>query len=540
MANRRISPHTVEVLLKPADRTVACPEVDRCQLEMVKNDYPDILMVTQTPHADTQHVHVGLLATNGGCDYDCRVGLVAAGGPIAIGSSGGIWERGLLACRDMPDLLFDDPPERLLCARYVNNQGSPVSLVAAKIDDKHWCVIVTTQGGQTLRKNYTSQTATVYVSAALSQNGRYLFVAISETTNGVTTARYEWLTYAFGSWSAYQSGQILLPDGSPAMTRPIIVDRLGQARGLWGIQQTGRLVVYNEDGSCLAPQVIPGEVRSELYLDRTGVWGGYWDIAHGAAWHNGTIRCHGQVYAAGDLAPEYEVIVSPYSLPNQLEVYNWWGQPEPNAYTGTGYRQQTVQHTDRLEYDTAHSARRTKDYGEDELFNGSSEATATMDQSTGIITTVTRLDCSYTREIGTSIITVDPGGWVSYVEQSLSYRPTVPLHVETEITSMVWAGTWNQCPQMYSYVATGGMTTEATNTARVVYPVDLGDVGQVVQSFTAVDTVTGCFYCGARTRLLPDSPPVWHIYRDGINVTSEVAACIGRPLADLHAIYWRA
>jgi len=38
----------------------------------------------------------------------------------------------------------------------------------------------------------------------------------------------------------------------------------------------------------------------------------------------------------------------------------------------------------------------------------------------------------------------------------------------------------------------------------------------------------------------PSGDMRWHIYKNNVDVTSAVAACIGRPMDQLHGIYWRA
>lgn len=80
------TPTTVSVPLKASDRTNSCPEIDRCQLEVVHNDHPDLLTVEDGAGKNRKLVAVGMFQKGRGCDMSVRVGLVESGGPLAFGA----------------------------------------------------------------------------------------------------------------------------------------------------------------------------------------------------------------------------------------------------------------------------------------------------------------------------------------------------------------------------------------------------------------------------------------------------------------------
>lgn len=532
------APYTVEIPLKPTDRAEACPEVERCQLAVDVWPKQQALAMVDTGMG-TRAVQVKLKREGKGCDATVSVGLVESGGPIAVGGESTVWERRLNGCKDVAEPLFEAPPVGLLCARYMDSHNNPASLIVAQLNSNDWVVMVSRQGADVFKKEFKNKEDSLYISAALSPNCSHLYIVESRALAGSDyVLNYGWYTYSQKEWSMYHYGSLTPPAMIP-LRRPGIVNRDGWVRSVWAIDQIGRTDIYTDDGTCAAPQVVPGETRQNTYLDRRKVWGGYWDLVSGCAWRDGDIRIHGQVYAHGDLSPEYESITSPYSMPTDTEAYRWSGQPEPGSITATGHREQFVERTNRLTFATHYSGQQTRDLGEEWHFYGQSEHTATLNPQTGIITTVHHESCSFSHSDGIASVSVTSGGWVMYYDHHTSYQPTVPLDYTEVGETSSWNGTWNLCPSMMYRVTTDMIPVETEKTT-IVYPVSLGERDSIVRSFTSIDQERGDLICGAYVTASKGTQPSWRIFKNGDEITAMIADCIGRPMDDLFAIYWRA
>lgn len=88
------------------------------------------------------------------------------------------------------------------------------------------------------------------------------------------------------------------------------------------------------------------------------------------------------------------------------------------------------------------------------------------------------------------------------------------------------------------------INSTAVDELQVVHPVAIGTCYALDRSFTAIDQESGEAYVGAQVRSSSGADPEWRVWRDkgyGFeDITVEVSACIGRPLEQLAAIYWRA
>lgn len=615
MAKLKKKQHIQEVLLKPRDRTLSCPDVTRCQLQVIKNTFSGLLTISDTGIKDTKMVRVGIFKETGGCDALIRIGIVEAGGPLAVGYTvyitttitivtittvglapptqtvqqtitrtiGSIrpgveyplttttvdtqtvnydgytvttqtttevfenpetWERRLNTCVDPKEIFIGKPPIHMMTTRY-KIKGETVILITYQADDNSWYVIVDRAGGRhetvPLRKDYFPSKDNLLVSAALSHNLQYLYIIESRSNSTSCTAVYHLYGYDKYSreWLLLKEDEVPQPLGSTQNSnRSSYVDRNGDVVGYWADDYTQSFEQYTEDGSCLNPVALNGVNYVRYYKNHTKYWGGAWNI-HEEDYTDGQRRRPGMVIYGGDLTPLEE---------NQLSgAYQYFSGTDHSWQSNYPIFNRQISYLDNtgFYYDLVLGSLRlgvTKDNGLTTSFTGTNENVFegyVLPENPSQV--IYRLDAvihrnSYAYHDGYTVASVTAGGWVS-INNNATVRN---LDMALETIHVDPAGNYPPCLSLGAYLDPARITESTVDERLIIYPVNLGQHAAIFRSFSACDTVSGDIFTGALVQAEPSGDMRWHIYKNNVDVTAAVAACIGRPMDQLHAIYWRA
>lgn len=611
MANRRISPYNVEVVLKPADRTIACPEEDRCQLEMIKNDYPDIMQVVRLSYGDTQHVHVGLLGTNGGCDYDCHVGMIPNNGLVAYGEekieqtvvvvvvfdtlygiiwstdtttsrrlvsydvpdgststttsstdgyyttqttetvtvSSTRWERLIVDCSDASEVKLPVTPRHLTSVQYWTQYGEKIVLtqILGAGGDRH--VQVARKFGPPLLLSYEQNNDSLVVSSALSNDLQSLFVVVSRMPQGGSyIATYYWYSYSTARkvWVLYRQGTVPLPWGYTTNYRPSYVDRSGDVVGFFAAE---KLPVEQDQGStALKCSIYPGyewDNTTGLYGQ---VYGGAFNIVSGE-YTKSTYRSAGQTLTSGDIGLSTERLLTNtwYSL---FSTYTWgydYGGNDVGQSLGYWSRGQDVNFISGSVFSLSIggvSLAQTWDDGQKFRIVAAAEydlvRTSNSPLPAGTCELTRHQECTQYEEedFGSRLASISAGGWVSV--RKVAYERVGTLPYIEDSTTEVGCNTYSQDCISYIdwYRGSGSLSPwQDTDTTHTIYPINLGEV-RTGRTFTAVDS-RGDWYAGAEVVEGSGTSGYWRVFKNGAEITAAVENCIGRPIEQMAAMYWR-
>lgn len=567
MANRRISPHAVEMVLKPSDRTVVCPDEDRCQLEMVRNDYSDIIQVMQDSNTLTQRVHIGLLGTNGGCDYACMVGLVQGGSPIAIGHGDGLWEIKLDGCIAPLNTIIDVAPQHLLCGRYIANDGERVVLIALQEESGgHWQVIVErTDCQEPLILKYTMASDGLRVSAALSLDLATLYVVESRSgSDGITAATWHRYVYTpmAGLWSRDAHGVVSVPPGAAHGTdRVWSVDRYGRLAGYWAATAETTTEQYVYPGTYCGASDTEITNWSKTYAHYTDLLGGYWDLTRNGSYVHGSVRLSPVAVAWGSNGrPDFYRVTESMSegttIITRRDTYTW-NNRTIGAYSKKYLRSAVAIVNEALRFSAtiggASIGGRLNDYGRTMEFIAYNECNNWLEFRNEhgypwqIFDSTIAFESWEHRE-GSRALSVTPGGWVQVVDSAAIRTPgdmsPIVTHTEAQLQSPNWGG-W-PCPDFYTELAASGMMDSTVVDKTLVWPVPIGSGRfSVRRSFTSFDQDSGEIVYGVMIQPLdaanaPIGAAQWHVYRNGRSIAMDLPDCTGHALDQLNAIYWRA
>lgn len=546
-------PTTIELPMKPRDRTAACPDETRCQLELIWDDGRGALTVHDGPR-DSKLVQIGLIGEKG-CDAKVRVGLIESGGPIAVGGqpvddgSGGVvyqlWERRLQGCIDPERMYLNKMPFHTLNVRYVGRDDS-VSLVVAQLHDGDYLVSVERRGPlpvEPLRLNYANSDDGLVVSAAMSRDLQALYVVVSRQSGSSVSATYYYYTYNryAGVWVLFRGGAVPRPSDLTSY-RAYHVDREGLVAGYFATAISTSLEYYQDDGTCLYPVVLPGE-RWSRTTSTYDIYGGKWSIID-RTWSNGQRRRSGQVVQKGDYVPIEEAVISGI-IHSSYDKYSWAIETSPEG-NKIWHRAQEVRREDALSFSLAlpEVSMITEDDGARLLFAGRAVQEAIAYPEENLATNITDYYFdAYSNSDGHVGVSVTPGGWVVAAKNRVvTLVDRSPRHFEVSYPLMQGgSGSLGNasCPALLS-IAEETASELQEESQQIIYPVSLGDYHIVHRSFTAIDTESGDVFCGALVQLSEESSSVWRIFKNFSDVTGGVAACIGRPLDQFAAIYWRA
>lgn len=468
------------------------------------------------------------------------------------------WERRLWGCVSVDDVFLPETPAHLLNARYTDDVNNDVaSIVVWSEYDGTWHVLVERSTGDS-PFYYSSIPATddLWVSAALSRDLMHLYLVESRQSGPDRSAgwsRFAWDKYS-GSWSLVGSGTVPKPVDLICPNRHA-VDRDGIVRGFWASETTGRMEQDDAGDWCVGN----GRDITREYVDHDPVYGGGWSIMTGS-WVHGYDRGRGIALHSGDLYPVVEVPVSTTQLATSSE-YTWTatmtGGDESTPWSAYDYtRHQDVLRDTGLRFDLQVGGGQvaiTREYGEYLVFAGDCAIHDEQDVSDGVHLYFSR-DTSMTFTAwehldGSVSAAVTAGGWVTTYTAGGEDVVTDFSPIETSLGPVdhtIDAGSYYMppsCPSLLENLLARVMPSEVDR-RDILYPVALGACYSVDRSFSSVDQESGEVYVGAQVRATPGAASVWRIWHDdgsGLNeVTAEVAACIGRPLEQLAAIYWRA
>lgn len=534
-------PTTISIPMQPRDRSEACPDVKRCQLEIAWDDGRGALSVHNGPE-DRRLVEIGLKGKQGGCDATVRIAMIDPGGLVAVGSiNGEVWEQMLGSCVDNPRPLFAHKPVNLMQVRY-DYRGERISLF-------HYTYTVSPEGGEpttykavsVLRRERLSTIAQAVASGtdlqihgALSPAFDTFYIAISVSDSGARTISYERYTWneEQGLWGQKISGPVGwaafdAPQGSPA------VDRAGRIYAARSEVATP----YNEEVADSAACIVPGgegggEISYHLKNGQESTAQGHLFDIDSKSWSHGyTALSHGLSIGDGD----YHVATSGYSSRN-LQKHDETGFVEMRPYYyHIGYARQKEFYSDYGSGTITVGNRAVAPYetGLKNTYTSHLESETTADslgELAGVYFTTLSWRCdSYIYENGNKT-PVAIGGWIFVQDDYVSYQ------LETRDRDYTYQGQNTiPCPTwLYEDVLGIGLLESQYSRHRARWPVTF-DCHSCGQAFHVADQMSGDWYAGALINDSDGGPYYWRIFKNGKEVDlSCVGNLVGRNFSTLY------
>jgi hypothetical protein len=556
------TPYTVSIKLKTDDRTDVCPDIDRCQLEILE-DYRDSALRMFPGIENREVIAVGIKQENKDCNIKIRVGIVESGGPIAIGAREytfdglfryEVWERKLQGCIPPKKFFLDSGPVGLINVRYKLNKET-VSVITAKMVSGEWQIIVERRGGTVKSTPFKIQVSDIdaVVSAAISKDLQKLYIITSKLNGSVYRAT--WQTHGYdkysGNWFTIRSGSISHPTGAADMDRPFHVNRDGHVSGYWftdeNIDTDSHNDTENESGTWYSDYT----TKSRTY---TKIWGGYWDLTKNGEYVDAGVRNSGQVIVNGDISLISESLNLSSAIvesSNYRRLYNL----EQGALHGEWYRSYTAKVDYKQRFNVKIGTKivdSTGDVGQD--FNFAANSSAFTDvwivPGEGVYThdVFTETFTLYHNNYGTKRLDRTIGGWVSIIDSELSTIPVDMSSYEIDHTtlSQVFIEGWGYSlyPNFLADLEVRGLNGLEGITKNIIYPEKLGSYYAIHRSFTSYDQESATEYSGVYLQKTAGGSIAWRIFKDGQEVTEKVSNCISKltykPMSQLYAIYWRA
>lgn len=565
-------------------------------LEVIDTGLPSAALNRETTK---QVVQTKLIANRRSChrDYTVRVSLLSAGGPIAVGEgrertttvrvvrtfapSGSViddntattvervspdtqtgtttdvqvvdeptvrttttttvtvgavrWERRMVGCVDPPEVWLPSSPRHLLGARYLRDSVA-AALVVYQGMGGDWRVLVERRGGDAdgvLSLVYTDQQDSLVVTAALSQDLRALYVCESRNPGGGgRVSTWYWYTVATEGWALYGQGLVPATAEDSAFKLPMRVDRFGRIGGYWGTRTDTTSEADSSGAGC--QNSWDGYQINSNRVHYLSVAGGVYNLATGEVVADRTRR-RGIVLASGDLVPLEEELVGGSYLGTWTSfiwhkgpgVYDPWTTQELSTRDGD--------HFDVPVLDGLWTKDLSRDFQASARFDGVWDPAVPPE-------TISRVSYTYTfsRYLvhdGSISVAVTPGGWVTRTESATvtSYPDMDPYTYSTEgegivVDFCIYPVNW--------LMANRSLAETEVATHAILHPHDLGDAHAIHKSFSSVDTASGDTWTGALVEATEGADPEWRLFRNRVPVDPE--ACLGRPMDELHAIYWRA
>jgi len=543
-----LRPTTISIPLQRAEIVEACPEVKRCHLEVIAAEHGEVLSVDTGSIAGTKVVRVGLFQEDKGCDYRVRVGLVDSGGPIAFGATASdgdpitysMWERRLNICKDPATLFMPGAATHLMNTRYILNGETVVLIVCQMTSDGSFLVIVDRKGGITTKKLsliYHRNNDNLLVTAALSTDLQSLYICESRIASGAQSDKYYWWTHNRydGSWNLFKSGTV------PASMyggndRQMTVDRDGKLAGFWGTEMESRNESDSDGTSC--GNSWEGFVTTWGYLDYTSITGGTFDIRT-EKYIAGSSRRQGMVLNDGKLVAMFE---SPTTI-SRLSAYSNW---EWSTYENPKTTAQELSHEQGTVF-LAYAGNTGIGSSKDDCLTSSTSGYGSADYTPAVPPSVEyTVQYSYTYgpyvyHDGSISLRVTAGGWVTRHEIAYTRNANTSAHNWTATGDgapsgdfCMYALAWLENPE------NGRISESNINSNSIIYPAGLGEYASILKSFSATDEESGDTYTGIYFQAVTGGPISWRIFKNDNDVTTQITNCIGRPMAELSGIYWRA
>jgi hypothetical protein len=459
--------------------------------------------------------------------------------PRAVGIGTALWERFLGVCQDPSELFLEDPPAHLMNIRY-RSSGVSVSLITYQQGTGDWHVIVDRKGHEPFRTSFSPPIeATLTVSAAISPDLNNLYIVATAVSGTGKTGSYLWYVFNVGtkSWDLSASGNV--PDPLDVGSyRPYYVDRDGYVAGYWATDSTSSNETVTEPEGAACTSSGEGTTATTITKSYTYIVGDKWSIITNE--FSGSAARVSGVTLSDDIVTVDEI----FSSANLLEfvhTYSWMTDG-PGGFHKT--REQILDYhagemftvnVDGTDLTT------TADLGLSYQFSGNADYLwESVDETNCHIVISYNFDDWYFFE-GVKSIGVTPGGWVTRLESGYyeNAGSMAPYEYESDPVSCYTPVVF-PCPDMWYWYEQNRTTPENKTTNVILYPENLGEYYAIPYSFSSLDQLSGVKYTGIMVQQTQESTPAWHVYRNGVDVTAEIAECIGRPMSQLRAIYFRA
>lgn len=541
-------PTTINLAMKPRDKSSSCPDVTRCQLEVVWDDGHGAMFVKDGPN-DSKLVQIGMIGEKG-CNTKVRIGMIEIGGPIAVGATPiagpeGIvlqrWERRLQDCIDPQELFLDGLPVSLLCSRY-RLDAETVSLIVFCTSEGSWSVVLDRRGGlqpKPLICHYAAANDGLIVSAAISRDLQNLYIVESRSgVEGTTGTAYHYAYNRYtGEWT--RPGALVIPQPAEIIShRAYYVDRDGLVSGYWASAATVSTEIDNVPEGLWCNNSPEGyDIRTTI-TDYTDIFGGGYSIPE-RRYVAGNTRRAGSAIWNGKIQPVEELFTPGAHHLRSVSSYAWttdetgWHKTRAESYSfdsSQGFAAMIG----------GAELARTNDTGLYHLFSAASDYLVTVIDGTNCEMDINISFGGWTYVDGSKTITVTAGGWVLLHTFSRELNPTSMAPITDYSGPFTCINATFPCPGMIGWFEANRTSEESVDRHEVIYPKNLGSYHSISRSFTACDEESGTSYYGAYVQTTPESDPVWMVYKDGSEISPALTACLGRPLAELAAIYWRA
>jgi len=489
--------------------------------------------------------HIGIRGTHTCASLPIAVGALISSGPDGLVYS--IWERLLEKCVDPVSIFMEKTPLHLLNVRYTGVDREKVSLITAQMaEDSSWQVIVDRKSGSVFRLNFYAAVDDLYISAAINNNLDHLYIVESrKATSGIISGVWYWYIYVNGEWTLLNSGVPTSPYS--ANTRKYVVDREGMVSGYWGTEFTSRSDQYTADGTPCGYGSLPtGQYHLNSYLDYNTYYGGYWDIKNVGEYVNGSHRKSPPVITNGDISIVVENVSSPSS--HKVSGYEYRWSTVLVGYHGEWYRNEDTVHEADITFSATIGSLvvSTKDYGISSSSSGNGSSISDVFSASGaawVHDVINRNFTDYSYHDGSINLVVTAGGWAYVVDSAIVKTPVDMSPVNTDNTyQYLGSGTWGDasCPGFTNIIESRGLNVVSRINKDIVYPESIGSFYSILRSFSTADQQSSIEYKGIQIQKTALSSPEWYVFKNGVNVTTEVEECTGKSIDQLYAIYYRA
>lgn len=469
----------------------------------------------------------------------CASNIIAIGGePTGAGESFyyNLWETILSDCTAPISLFMDHRPMHLLNVRYTYNDVIASLITSQDKESADYQVIVDRKGGTPYRHTTTYSASLENVSAAISNDLSTLYV-VETWYISATYRRGTYFKFTFdvqsGVWSQAATGYVPWVAGYNA-TSNYFVDRDGVVSGQLEQNWEDDNTYTSEGGYC--------SNSSSGNIEQETAWICSDDNSYTYSIETGTtsvtttgIKPVGASIQNGDI----EFLTRQLINNRYVWTYELYSHDHTDGSSGW----------DHYEFLTNSFIPFSVLFGPTDLGidqNGGLYETHTghtTDSYTAIPPTgyeyTYNFSMTYDYFAGSRQTDVTVGGWIT------RSRVGTSAYLNTDMSGGGFQsgddGNYfvRQCFDWDS-VRSSNRVTVAVDSKTIIYPENLGEYHTVTDSFYSYDQQSNTSYYGICYAETSTDTPTWRVFKNGVSISNSLPSCLGHPLDELGAIYFRA